>query len=79
MAIRIKLDVFKVNGKYYAIRVLLDLVQDVELSHLGLGEKVFSITGDVENSTFSAFEEKARQKARELGINHVINLDPFLT
>ena len=37
---------------------------------------MFSITADIENSTFSAFEEKARQEARQLGIDYVINLDP---
>ena len=74
MAMKIRLDVFKSSGKYYAMRILLDMIQEPEQPFPG--ERVFSITADIENITFSAFEEKARQEARQLGIDYVINLDP---
>ncbi|MFC1598531.1 hypothetical protein ACFL2U_00770 [Patescibacteria group bacterium] len=69
MKAEIKITVHKQGGKYYATRSLPGN------ENITIENVVFTVTKEIEPDQLPQLEEEAKKKARENGIEHVINLD----
>lgn len=71
---RVCIVVSRKGRKYFATRFFAD---GNELTEIHPSEIIFSVTERVKSDAdLKRLKEKARKEARQLGIHHVVNLDP---
>lgn len=67
---KVRLAVYERSGKHYASRYFPNSTPSL------FPDAIFNVEGNVDsNDALKQLEEEARQKARQHGIAHVINLD----